>query len=213
MLVTKLDLNTPMTRAMIGLLGYISSPFQLIPIGGSKLPIGAIELPDIKVFIIGVVDLSADDVSTIERIVRASGYDCIIVGLGNPDRGPAIKIDVVHYASVILSYNGGLELFDRFLGEPLLINTRLRGDRHGLRITRSGLMPTNLPRLDLIEGLRSSTPSLRRVIWGCPTLGTFEQTMARANVHSRNSASMMRRRRDAWATALCAERNASVVSG
>ena len=88
---------------MLGLIGYISSPFQLIPIGGSKLPIGAIELPDIKIFIMGVVDFSAEDAAAVDRIVRASGYDCILVRLGNPDQGSAIKIDVVHYASVILS--------------------------------------------------------------------------------------------------------------
>ena len=171
MLVTQLDLNVPIVRAMIGLLGFLHAPFQLMPTYGSKIPDGCIELDSLNLFVAGVLKPGADDIPTVEAIVRASKFDCMVVRLDGPIKGPPIWIDVIQHGSNMLEYHGGLDLYARRGKHSLLIDTQrsLSSQPHGLRVTPCGLMPTGeLPRLSEIAGLHKTDLELRRIIWGTP---------------------------------------------
>ena len=173
MLVAQLDLNVPIVRAMIGMLGYLHPPFQLVPTNGSKIPDGCIELDSLNLFVAGVLNPDADDIPAVEAIVRASKFDCLLVRLDGPIKGPPIWIDVIQHGANMLEYHGGLDLYARRGKHSLLIDTQhsLSSQPHGLRVTPCGLMPTGeLPRLSEIAGLHRPDLELRRIIYGDYTI-------------------------------------------
>jgi hypothetical protein len=167
MLNTNLDLRLPITRAMLAVCGYLQSRFQLSPTLNSYIPKGCIELSGPQIFVAGVLIPDASNVPLIEAAVRASKYDCIIIGLKKHTDGAPIAIDIIQYGSDFLHYHPGLHLYEHRGRNSLFIDTMRSASArpHGLRASPWGLVATGeLPRLCDIAGLRSSNDFLRRCI-------------------------------------------------
>jgi len=167
-LIEQLHIHSPVVRAMISLLPYLSPPVILEPGPNIWLPQGCLHLPAMKLVVAGATRPINAALAAAERVARAMDADILVVSIRENHRTRAIRYDALFLE------DGRTELFPDLLlwilPDRLPAFVPVAAGAPAVIIGKTTLIPSEaMPYLDRAEqaaGVARGTAEQRLALWG-----------------------------------------------
>jgi hypothetical protein len=94
-LIEQLHINSPVVRAMLGLLPHLTPPVVLQPAPNSPLPRGCLHLPSMRLVVTGGAGPVVPALGVAEAVARAMDSDVLVVSIRPNHAIRALRYDVL----------------------------------------------------------------------------------------------------------------------
>lgn len=167
-LIEQLHINSPVVRAMLGLLPHLTPPVVLEPAPNSPLTRGCLHLPSMRLIVAGAAGSVMPALGAAEAIARTMDVDVLVVSIRQNHATRALRYDVLFVEQDRTEYVSDLLFWTLQDRMPALV-PMARGAPAAI-IGKTTLIPSDvMPFRDAAEraaGLARGVSEQRLALWG-----------------------------------------------
>lgn len=167
-LIEQLHFQSPLVRAMIGLLPHLSPPVILTPEPNSLVPPGCLHLPSMNLVLAAASGPIGPAIAAAERIARAMKTDVLLVSIRPNHATNAIRFDAIFIEKVRVELAQDLLFWTLPARLPAFVPVAKGAP--AVFLGKSTLIPSDaMPYLDHAEraaGVARGCDEQRLVLWG-----------------------------------------------